>query len=264
MSESPVISYLHYLQEVSRKILLRSGFENVLYKKPKRHNPCYFDLENSERLQDYLLRLRAFLQRDSSRGLYLGFGLFVGQVERNQRKRNIAAPLFFCAVDLDSENDLNAITHEIRWNSITLNYDLITMILEQRIDREDEELLLPPTENLIAPEKLKMLSEIEDEFERRIEDVAYQNQLSNGEKLSSFVNSLKRQMSEFDCVKMSDTKFNLDDLNDLVQSSESLFSIHRTNAAMSFFNHRFFFVAPVPDQLATYIALRELIGQIKD
>ncbi len=84
MGDNPVIAYLHYLQEVSRKILLRSGFENVLYGKAKKQNPCYFDYDRKARMPEYLLQLKALLQRDQTRGLYLGLGLFVGQVEKNK------------------------------------------------------------------------------------------------------------------------------------------------------------------------------------
>jgi|GEM_PF-3178953 len=263
MSESPVISYLHYLQEVSRKILLRSGFENVLYRKSKKQNPCYFDFKKIDHLQEYLLRVRAVLQRDFTRGLYIGFGLFVGRLTRNQRNRSVAAPLFFCSVDLDSDSKPNTVSPEIRWSSITLNYDLITLILEQEIDRQDEELELPPIDNVIAPEKLKLLSEIEDEFERKVETESYQKQLLSGEKLTSFVDAMKRQISDFDSVGMANTEFDFKEIGALVDNRESLFSDGRLKG-LTFFPHIFFFAAPVPEQLATYIALREMIRQIKN
>src|ERR1700744_658052 len=120
--------------------------------------------------------MRTYLQKDTSRVLYLGLGLFAGQMERKERKRYIAGPLFICAVDLEGEADSNTMTYDIRWNSITLNYDLITMILEQE-DRDEEDNGLPFIENQIAPEKLKILSEIEDEIEIEIEEPKYQKHL---------------------------------------------------------------------------------------
>jgi len=45
MPEISVISYLRYLHDISRKILQRGGFENVLYGKPIKQHPYYFDID---------------------------------------------------------------------------------------------------------------------------------------------------------------------------------------------------------------------------
>jgi len=262
MSASPVISYLHYLQEVSRKILLRSGYENVLYGKSKKQNPCYFNYDRKIRLPEYLLQLKALLQRDQTRGLYLGLGLFVGQVERNKGNRKIAAPLFVCSVDVFSEEGSPVAMHEIRWESITLNYDLITMVLERRMKLEDEEasLSLPEIDQLISPQKLKILSDVEAEFDRRGEAKDFQRELLKGDRLESTVKLIMREIPEFNCVTISDEDFDSDNLNDLIRNDQSLLNL---GATLTFFPHSFLFTAPVPEQLATYIGLRELISQIE-
>src|SRR5665213_1246400 len=106
MSQIPVISYLRYLSEVSRKILQRGGLENVLYRKTKKQDACYFDFDHSSiHRPAYLRGVHTLLQEQSGRGLFLGLGLIAGQIQKNGKKRNLAAPLFFCMVELDPDEE---------------------------------------------------------------------------------------------------------------------------------------------------------------
>src|SRR5947209_2717173 len=106
MAGISVVSYLRYLHEVSRKILQRGGFENILYGKSKRQNPCYFAFDRpAVQLPAYLRSVNVLLNEQSGRGLFVGLGLIVGQINGDGRKRNVSAPLFFCAVEIEVDEE---------------------------------------------------------------------------------------------------------------------------------------------------------------
>ncbi len=248
---SPVISYLHYLQEVSRKILLRAGYENVLYKKPARQNPFYFPYDNDRQavhLPRYLLNLKQILQSDPNRGLFLGLGLFTGQVERgNKRVRKLAAPLCFCAVELSNDQEATEVTCDIRWESMTLNYDLIALVLGGEVEEETEDLPfnLPQMARQIPPHKLKVFTDIELELDQKIEDAGYQHDFLKGSKLEALMAKIKAELSEFAAVRISREPFEFRSLGDFVGAQD----LFRQVAKYTFFPHRFLFVAPVPSSL---------------
>jgi len=86
MAGVSILSYLHYLHDVNRKLLQRGGLENVLYRKPVSQHPYYHQLDQSDsaRPRHWLGSLR-HIQNAEARGLALrplvGLGLVVGQAE---------------------------------------------------------------------------------------------------------------------------------------------------------------------------------------
>jgi hypothetical protein len=257
MPEISIISYLRYLHDISRKILQRGGFENVLYGKPKKQHPYYFNFDQrGENLSTYLRLRNTFLQSEAGKGLFLGMGLITGKLETRTRKRNICAPLLFCAVELVSdEEDPTHVEHAIIWNSITLNYDLITLILEHASHDEPEDVgdlvsTFVGSGEKIDPAKLIILTDIETELDRNLDQEKYQEELLQGEKIDELMCRLKEKISDFRSITPSPTTFEYAQLKDYIVSER-----------LRFFRHRFFFVAPVADQLSTTVALRELIRQ---
>jgi hypothetical protein len=255
MSQIPVISYLRYLQEVSRKILQRGGLENALYRKSRRQDACYFNFDRSSiHRPAYLRTVFTLLQEQPGRGLYLGLGLIAGQVQKSGKKRSITAPLLYCMVELDQdEENPSKVSFEMIWDSISLNYDLLIMFLEQKDQEEAQDDFHNPLafDNRISPEKLKVLSDIERELERESDNKLYQTQLEQGPKLREFMKLVHDNISEFANVAMSDSLYEHGTLEDYV-----------TRGEMTFFAHRFFFIAPVTDQLSTSVALHKLIRQV--
>lgn len=255
MSRIPVISYLRYLQEVSRKILQRGGLENALYRKTRRQDPCYFDFDRSSPHRPaYFRTVHTLLQEQPGRGLFFGMGLVTGQMQKNGKKRNLAAPLFYAMVELDQEEENpTKVSPEVVWDSISLNYDLLTMFLEQKDQEEAENDFHNPLafDNRISPEKLKILSDIERELEREAEDVSYQAQLKQGPKLRELMKLIHDNITEFSTVSIANEVFD-----------PRFIEVYATRSSMTFFCHRFFFVAPVADQLSTSVALHKLIRQV--
>ncbi len=257
MAEVPVISYLHYLHEVSRKILQRGGFENVLYGKTRKQQPCYLDFDNpGTRLPRYFRDLSVLFAERPGRGLFLGLGLIIGQIRKESgtaaqrgRKRNICAPLFYCAVGLPDPNGSDDTDYEIVWESLTFNYDLLTLILEHESHEEPEDIDFG-FERRVAPEKLKILADIEKEIDDNIDSRAFQMQLRTGNKVREYMARLKDTLAEFSGIDLSSDPFLNEELADHVASEN-----------LKFFGRRFLFVAPVADQLSTTLALRKLIHE---
>jgi hypothetical protein len=48
MAGVSILSYLHYLHDVNRKLLQRGGLENVLYRKPVSQHPYYHQLDQPD------------------------------------------------------------------------------------------------------------------------------------------------------------------------------------------------------------------------
>jgi hypothetical protein len=257
MSEIPVISYLRYLKEVSRKILQRGGYENVLYRKPRRQDPYYFDFDRpSVNRAAYLRGIYTLLQEQAGKGLFLGLGLITGQVEKHGRKRNLAAPLLFCPLELVQEEDNpSQVELEVLWDSITLNYDLVTMFLEQKDEEQGEDASQIPLafEGRISLEKLKIISDIEHELDQHAEEVVYQAQLKQGPKLRELMKLLRDNIADFAQISLSNDPYDH-------RLLEAYVSLRRP----TFFSQRFLFLAPVADQLSTSVALQKLIRQVED
>ena len=167
MPNDVVISYLHYLQDMSRKIILRSGMEHVL--KGTRRTPDYFfGYERQVRAQEfasYLKAVRTNLDKESEKKLFIGFGLVVGNLRRKGLRRKISAPLLFALVDIDFDDDNQRLIHEIQFDSISLNYDLITLMLERDTEPDDETDQAEGQLPFIEQSNLLVLEEIEKEID---------------------------------------------------------------------------------------------------
>jgi hypothetical protein len=188
--------------------------------------------------------------------------LFIGQVEKGNRVRKLAAPLCFCPVDLLNDDESPTVTHNIRWESVTLNYDLIALVLGDEADEEAEDLpfRLPQTSRQIPPPKLRVFTDMESKFDRQIDDAKFQNDLLRGSELHSLMVKIKSELSEFGATRISNDLFDIRKLGEFIGPQDLL----NQAAKFTFFPHRFLFVAPVAEQLATYIALRELIRQTEE
>ena len=144
-----ILSYLHYLHDVNRKLIQRGGMENVLYRKSVSQHPHYHQLDqpDSGRPRHWLGALR-HIQNAEARGLALrplvGLGLVVGQGETSKGIKKFTAPLAFCNVQLIEDDDTpGLVTMDVIWDSATLNYDLLTLFLGQIQDDESSEPSLP-------------------------------------------------------------------------------------------------------------------------
>ena len=125
-----ILSYLHYLHDVNRKLLQRGGLQNGLYRKPVSQHPYYHQLDQPDpnRPRHWLGSLR-HIENAQARGLMLrplvGLGLVVGQLDTPKGLKRLAAPLAFCNAHLLEDDERpNSVQMEVLWESVTLNYDL--------------------------------------------------------------------------------------------------------------------------------------------
>lgn len=246
-SSEVVQAYLSYLQEMSRKISLRTGMENTLYGKTKRSPHYYRPFEDIDVDTQYLRDVRNYLEKESNRQLFLGNGLIAGSFKKKQAKKYVTAPLIYFLVKTDLDENSRSLTYSVEWDSVTLNYDLITLILEQDLDEEDNEGMGFQSADVNA-DKLEVMEDIENSLE---DILTHENErlTTNSLAVQTF-QQIHEKIPEFNQVNLSTEGFTL-------QKIENLGSVELT-----FYNHRFFYVASLPGQLSTYTALRKLILEV--
>ena len=251
-----ILSYLRYLHDVNRKLLgQRGGLENVLFRKPASKNPHYHQLDQPDpnRPRHWLASLRhienAQARGDSFRPL-VGFGLVVGQLDSAKGPKRLTAPLVFCNARLiEDEDRLNSVQMEILWESVTLNYDLLTLLLGQPQDDDPDEDGNRLPQSGVGGSTLAVFTEVESDLERWVND-ANPDARFNLAAQSKVMKYIHDTVPEFRSVSISTTPYDHRVLDALVQKRPPVF-----------FAHRFFFVAPAAGELTTMTALAALIRQ---
>jgi len=247
-SSEIIQAYLSYLKEMSRKISLRTGMENTLYGKTKRSPHYYRPFEDVD--SQYLRNVRNYLQKESDRQLFLGNGLIAGSFKKKQTKKYITAPLIYFLVKTDLDENGRSLTYSIEWDSVSLNYDLITLILEQDLDEENDEETEFQSAGVDA-NKLEFLEDVEnslhDVFRHEIEKL-----IADALAVKIF-QQIHEKISEFNQVNFSVEGFTLEKLENIGSKRQ---------VGLTFYSHRFFCVASLPGQLSTYTALRKLILEV--
>jgi len=239
-------SYLAYLQEMSRKISLRSGMENTLYGKTK-NNPSYYrSFQAAENDAQYFRNVRNYLEKESDRQLFLGNGLIVGSLKKNQA-RKYTAPLIYFLIRIEEEDPR---TYSIEWDSASLNYDFITLMLEQEIEEVDEETATDFQRGGIDISKLEVLEDIETHLEEMLRSDPHQ--LRTDAVTTQIFDLMFPRIPELTLVTFSEQEFTPDRINNL-----------RNDQGLTFYHHQFFYVANLPGQLSTYTALRKLMLEVR-
>jgi hypothetical protein len=251
-----IVSYLHYLHDVNRKLLnQRGGLENVLYRKPASKHHYYHPLDQPDpnRPRHWLGSLRhiqnAQARGDSLRAL-VGFGLVVGQFTSGLKVKNLAAPLMFCDALLEEDEDRpNSVRMRMVWESAALNYDLLTLFVGQATEDDPDEdgNRLPQTG--VGGATLAVFTEVENDIERWSNDVNPDARFNLSAQTQA-MNYIRASVPEFRSVSISPTPYDHKLLDALVRRRPPVF-----------FAHRYFFVAPAAGELTTVTALASLIRQ---
>jgi hypothetical protein len=240
-------AYLSYLQEMSRKISQRQGMENVLYRKTKKYPSFY--CASSEVEQRYLRQVKEHLDKEGDRQLFFGNGLVLGTIQKNSTQKPVAAPLLSFLVDLEIDERGRTITWELVWESVSLNYDLMTLILGQ--DNSEDSGLLELTEGGIGVASLEAFEEIEQEFETVLQQ-GRSLELRQPETSEKVIQQIQRRVREFCSTIISERSYRPELLEPSIRQLQSL----------TFYGHQFLFVAAMPNQLSTYTALRQLLLEV--
>ncbi len=241
-----VQAYLAYLQEMSRKISQRTGMENVLYGKAK-SSPHYYRALGTEDAQ-YLRSVDNHLTKTSDRQLFLGNGLMAGCLRKKQTKKYIAAPLMYCLAKVELDETGKSYEYIPEVDAASLNYDLITLLLEQDLDEEERDEFLDQSGG-VDTNKLDVLGEIETKLQTLIDREP--GQVMTSSLGAGVFQTLKASISELSSVEPATEQFTLDSLQ---KKSMEL--------GLKFYDHQFFYVANLPGQLSTYTALRKLIAEV--
>ena len=245
-------SYIQYLRDVSRKIVNRAGFENVLPNETRKKKNYYFNLDTYSDLAqifqddeytiplseqgfiEYLKTVNSFLQSNDDYRWFLGLGIVHGKYEDSW----LCAPLITVIANINNEEGKFQIN--IDKQSYQINYDLLAKFLNIKIDEEsDEERILTQEEEA----KFRAIEEIENE----IFSLAQQNKIPN--TLEIF-RKLKEKISHFQNIQEN----NKDGFINETRFKEFLGTTYFTE-------HNFCFIRNVPSILSTYEALNDLLSQ---
>ena len=136
---SSIFQYLLYLKEISRKIAVRDGFDTLLLGSHKRNDRILqvWDLETriSQAHTDRTAweALAHAQDSHSDRRLVLGLGLLAGRLDG----RRVAAPLLLVELEAQAVPSSGIIDLQYDWESLSLNYDLISLLTGGSVDEDD-------------------------------------------------------------------------------------------------------------------------------
>ena len=270
-----ISSYLDYLRDVSRKIITRSGFEQVLLDKSKK-NPCFAhqiveytkSIQISNNSYQHFDEILKHIERNPDKQLFVGFGFICGQRDG----RTFAGPLLFTECDITKDGD---IILDIDYSSLNLNYDLVASLLGFVNIAEDEEYNASYEKEISLIDKIEeAISDIygdEDLILSKIQE--YSQQLSiiplKGTTVqiifnfsSQFAQSIFFQLNEsIEQFYEIPIENSLDFKTELIKHKNGN-SIFKNK--LIFYDTAFYFVNVIPDQLSTFIALNKLSKEIKE
>jgi hypothetical protein len=246
-SRNVMQAYLSYLQEMSRKISQRQGMENVLYRKTKK-SPSFYRA-NKDVDQLYLRQVKEHLDKEGTRQLFFGNGLVLGTIQKNSARKAVAAPLISLLVDLEIDEYGRTLTWDVVRESVSLNYDLMTLILAQDNDEDGDS---PEwTEGGIDILSLETFEDIEQEFETALKQPR-SPELLQADTAERVFRKIQSSVNEFRQTLFSEQAYTPDLLEGSIRQSQQLV----------FYNHQFLFVSLMPNQLSTHTALRQLLLEV--
>ncbi len=253
MPSDPVVAYLDYLRQMSRKIAYRGTTVDVLGGKSRKSPDRYlaYDIRHDESAwQRYLNGVTTDRQFNEGRTLFIGIGLIVGATRTGSKEIKVSAPLIMvpCVVDAPDETEANyGCVPE--WDAAVLNYDLISALVDKAdaVDSEDAVGMA----DLLTPAVITAIQQVERKLRdattsrgpaQRLTDIGFIEDLAT--ILRSEIPALRTQ------IVTSQTPFRKEAIRQTVD--------------LLWFNHRFYFMATMPDSLSAYRALNQLSNQIHD
>ncbi|MCK6614032.1 MAG: AAA domain-containing protein [Ignavibacteriaceae bacterium] len=276
--EGIIYNYLQYLRDISRKIVSRSGFEQVLLDK-SRNNPSFAfylsePIKNLELFTDsdrILEDAKRHLERNPDKQMFAGFGFICGQREG----RTYAGPILYSECEVNNFNGKSYVI-DIDYSTITLNYDLISALSGSINVADDEEYDGAYFKETSLIDHIE--DQIDDVFGKYDEMKIYLRILKEKNETDAHSSKERIQKRIFDfSIELSSRihlqlKTNLERLqnieigedfsqNEEIKRRKSGKSIY--NKELRFFSKCFLFVNQIPDQLSTYIALNKLSKEIE-
>lgn len=255
MSEVPIISYLHYLHEVSRRITQRGGFESIPTTKAKQPLPCsIIDDDNNDERERFLAEAKNLL-KGGDKGLFVGFGLVIGKADfatgGRSKQRSVLAPVLVARAELSGDEDAapssRAISFEVDWDSLALNIDLMTLLLtgSADYDREAEDSYYTASISQITLDKL---AELEDQVAQDSEDETVRSDLlAGGSRAIGYLSTAVELLPQAPKIRVSEKG---ETIRQILENARG--------AGLTVHAQAFLFFAPIPNQLSTTVALHKL------
>ncbi len=270
-----ISSYLNYLRDVSRKIISRSGFEQVLLDKSKK-NPSFAyqaieffkTIQISNNSYPHFDEILKHIERNPDKQLFIGFGFICGQREG----RTYAGPLFFTECDISKNGD---IIIDIDYASLSLNYDLVSSLLGSYNIAEDEEY------NASYEKEISLIDSIEEEIIDIYGDdklilskiQKYSQQLLNNQPKGTTYQIIFNFTEQYAKSIFSRLVNNVGQFSEIILENTFNFKTEVMNHKegnsifknkLKFYSTTFYFINVMPDQLSTFIALNKLSNEIKE
>jgi hypothetical protein len=235
----PILDYLLYLREVSRKIGRQQQLEKVFVARYSDRNVFQITPANRDLQSKWLERAGEKLERESGKGLFLGVGALFGHGK-------VGGPLLYLELEWNREKR--------KWqydlSTLSLNLDLVARLIEgEREEWEEEPLLLDQS------------SEVIEEVERVLGQVSSPTQLG---RVGLKVLELLRRIKGFPAVEVgSPGEYSFHQEQQLLKNRRRRGEALYLSQSYRYFPALHFFIAPVPDELSTYASLSQLIGEVE-
>ncbi|MEO1942265.1 MAG: AAA domain-containing protein, partial [Campylobacterales bacterium] len=235
----PILDYLLYLREVSRKIGRQQQLEKVFVARSSNRNVFQITSANREVQRKWLERAGEKLERESGKGLFLGVGALFGNGK-------VGGPLLY--LELEWNREKRKWQYDI--STLSLNLDLVARLLEgERGEWEEEHLLLDQT------------SEVIEKVERILEGVSSTEELG---RVGLEVLKLLEEIRGFPKVEIGPFEgYSFEREQKLLKNRRSRGDALYFQQKYQYFPAFHFFIAPVPDELSTYASLSQLIGEVE-
>lgn len=255
-------SYIKYLKNLSRKIISKAGFENVLPVETKKRNNLFFDFSNfkeslcksneisikleQQEIYKYFQKCDYYLNNNDDKKLFIGLGLLNGLFNKGGNLSLLNAPLMYALADIEKNED-DSYSLFIDISTYQLNYDLFAKIFDIKIDEENENELMSQEDFI----RFQILNKIEEQYiDKTIDNLDVNN--NNIVDYIEIFNQLQNSITEFSKIVISTEKFNYND---------RILKIKEAKPILKFYDIIFLFSNRVPDELSTYEALNVLSKQ---
>ncbi len=245
------IQYLNYLKDVSRRIVRKAGFENVMPLRGRNdtsfffpfHEDVWYSLTRSPTgysikdsrvfSTDYLLRLELFLNKNDERRLLIGLGLLSGKDKNNTQ---LNAPLCYCLAKLEKDN-AGMYELSIDIDTCFLNIDLVSRFVDISYNDADDEKQLDPA----SEQQLIKLRELQEMY------------LNTPPTDTQHLERLWRELRALIPAPLSQVA---------VSSEPFSFDTRNKQKGLAFYPLFFLFAHTVPSELSTYESLRQMADAV--
>jgi len=280
---SGVIAYLHYLRDISRKIVGKTGFNNLIAPSSKKAQGFVrqlFTLDHkihpSDSQYDYFLEVIRVLDRHADRQFFIGFGLFAGKYQR----KSYSAPLLFMECTVERDSDTGFISLDLDFNSLRLNYDLLADVAGFEIFQEEQDIEIIGEKELEAFEFIENQirkwfdrSELPTEVLRHYAETNWQQKIPTeppayflGEFLQRYATAVfhyfQGLLAGLKGVSEYHGGYHWEDEWQQKQKKSKTKALSIFENPLTYAQVIHGFVAPVPDELSTHQALQALANTV--